>query len=720
METSGRRGRRRSAMGTQWLLCGGLLLWSLLHHLVAADVSTEPILLFERIEADVARSAGSHLQLTETGEHFLNGLHAPFAIVAAVGPTRSGKSFLLNQLLREMHLNAEESSVQENRNLISNPALPFRVGPGVTSYTHGLWIWPRPVMLSGVQTYLVDSEGLHGVQSVQSEAYEVALFVHSAMLASSIVYNTWTPLDAEDVRTLKGLAAFSRLFMMDVAAFGRPDSTPEDLDPPNLHWTVQNFNKYSLEKAGWTAEEFLDQLIKKDSFLEDANVDVRFLKHQFGAMNLIPMSRPSDDDEKMAGVTDELQWSDFKADYRADVHSLYRSMASHIRPKRLKGRALNGRELVQLIKRWDQEATIQIPEHTSWHKAVALKMEHEARRLLRAFDSAASALPINSNITYSAYARSLSKIYDEQRSRMKAVVENLGEDPEAVLELTYLERELDKRLEVWTDKFISWAEKEIRISADMVNDELQKWLVVVHNDRRLCNKWWSKNSLEQYLEKKIRRERERTLHTVRAYLPGNYSEAKLKHLVDFGTLDSYNQRGEVATLEQQILLTYASCPSVVERLVDISCDTVAKHRGAFLTAGAGIVVAMVVRCRVFLAVQLTIFLQAVWEGLQELIARILDRFLSWVEYTTLALIFAYVLWLASQPIILGRDLDTLRYDIAGIKAEVADARTSMADMFRGMAALALTVGGAACCAWIFWASYIQNRPSRVRLPDRRI
>lgn len=178
-----------------------------------------PILLFSRTTEET--STGSRLRLTKDGAEFLGSLKEPFAIVATVGATRTGKSFVSRATLYDVtQLHTQMlSSLTKLLNQVAKVALnatsgdtssglPFPVGGGVTSYTHGLWIWPEPLHLGGITTYLVDSEGLHGVESVQTLAYEVELFVHASMLASAVIYNTWAPVDAEDVRTLKSLAGW--------------------------------------------------------------------------------------------------------------------------------------------------------------------------------------------------------------------------------------------------------------------------------------------------------------------------------------------------------------------------------------------------------------------------------------------------------------------------------------------------------------------------------
>ncbi|TPX57556.1 hypothetical protein SpCBS45565_g08180 [Spizellomyces sp. 'palustris'] len=660
-----------------------------------------PILLFSRTKDDSDTVAGTRLRLTPEGSAFLGSLHAPFAIVSAVGPTRTGKSFLLNQVVHIANSSDASSKVLKSAN-------PFPVGGGVASKTHGLWIWPKPITMGGVPTYLIDSEGLHGVESVQTIAYEVELFVHASMLASAVLYNTWAPVDAAHVRNLKALVAFSRLFMMDVAA-ATVDSNntlpltvpgeehdliaiPEHLDPPNLHWAVQNFNKYALRKAGWTAKEFLDQLITKDTFLEDANVDVRFLQQQFGTIELVPIVRPSDDDAKMAGDGDEIGWADFKEEYRKDVTSLHHSVSTHIAPKRLNGRNLSGAELVKLITLWDKEAPIQIPEHTNWARAVQLKLEHEAKRLLRAFDAAAAKLPITMQGDFATYTKKLQALADVEMAKMKASVKNLGEDPRGVMVIAFLEKELAHRIEQWENVYITWAETEIKAKGDAAHDEVMDWLLGLRDTPdRIC-KWWFTTSLKEALHKRIKMERDKIIKPMIKHFPSSYDHDIMHHIVGAGSGSAQERNMEIDTAVHQILLTHATCPNPFQIAVEVIQPLWNAYKTAFLAGGGLLSLGVAIQWRHTLStmgVRLTHLTGTLLaHAYRHLI--ILGKEVIKISVPLLGII--YLLWIGSQVAILGRDVSNLRWNVRGLSDEMEDAMKALRGFARGFVTFVLVFG----------------------------
>lgn len=119
------------------------------------------------------------LEVTDEGIEILQNLTAPFAIISAVGPTRTGKSSLLG------------------RAFLNSPDF-FEVGTGVHSHTTGIWMTNKPVSVNvkGVgrmQVIVVDTEGFHGVQERTSRTYENNLFALSYLLSSVLIYNSAYP-----------------------------------------------------------------------------------------------------------------------------------------------------------------------------------------------------------------------------------------------------------------------------------------------------------------------------------------------------------------------------------------------------------------------------------------------------------------------------------------------------------------------------------------------
>ena len=117
------------------------------------------------------------LEVVQEGLDALRAQTLPFAIVSAVGPTRTGKSSILG------------------RTFLRGPAENlFEVGGGVTSHTGGVWMTSEPVVLTPegggdpIRVFIIDTEGFGGVGGLTSRTYEANLFGITYLLSSALIF----------------------------------------------------------------------------------------------------------------------------------------------------------------------------------------------------------------------------------------------------------------------------------------------------------------------------------------------------------------------------------------------------------------------------------------------------------------------------------------------------------------------------------------------------
>ncbi|KAG6434927.1 hypothetical protein SASPL_106571 [Salvia splendens] len=113
------------------------------------------------------------LRLSREGLEAIEKITTPIAAVAVIGPYRSGKSFLLNQLLS---LSCDEG---------------FGVGHMRDTKTKGIWVWGTPVEvdINGVTTsvFYLDTEGFESVG--KSNVYDDRIFALATVMSSVLIYN---------------------------------------------------------------------------------------------------------------------------------------------------------------------------------------------------------------------------------------------------------------------------------------------------------------------------------------------------------------------------------------------------------------------------------------------------------------------------------------------------------------------------------------------------
>ncbi|CAI5470597.1 unnamed protein product [Closterium sp. Yama58-4] len=126
------------------------------------------------------------LKVSQEGLSVIRSIKNPIAIVAVIGPYRSGKSFLLNQLLT---LTCDEG---------------FGVGHARDTKTKGIWVWgdPMEMQVNGQTTSVLflDTEGFESVG--KSSVYDDRIFALATVLSSVLIYNLAETVKEADIAKL--------------------------------------------------------------------------------------------------------------------------------------------------------------------------------------------------------------------------------------------------------------------------------------------------------------------------------------------------------------------------------------------------------------------------------------------------------------------------------------------------------------------------------------
>ncbi|KAF4346428.1 hypothetical protein G4B88_018399 [Cannabis sativa] len=157
------------------------------------------------------------LQLSREGLEAIRRITTPIAAVAVIGPYRSGKSFLLNQLLS---LSCSEG---------------FGVGHMRDTKTKGIWVWgtPREMTIDGVKTSVLflDTEGFESVG--KSNVYDDRIFALATVLSSVLIYNLPETIREADISRLSFAVELAEEF------YGRVKGQDIAFEPAKLLWLIQ-------------------------------------------------------------------------------------------------------------------------------------------------------------------------------------------------------------------------------------------------------------------------------------------------------------------------------------------------------------------------------------------------------------------------------------------------------------------------------------------------
>lgn len=173
-------------------------------------------------------------QVCEEAVELLRSIRTPVGVIAVAGRARTGKSFILNQLLGR--------------------SAGFRLAHTHRPCTKGIWIWSRPVRRVGpdkepYHLLLLDSEGIDAYNQTAQDG--VQLLSMAVLLSSTFVFNQMGPIDEAAIDRL-GLVAevAKRVRVRATEGGGGPDGVAElGAFAPAFLWLLRDFY-FSMDDGG--------------------------------------------------------------------------------------------------------------------------------------------------------------------------------------------------------------------------------------------------------------------------------------------------------------------------------------------------------------------------------------------------------------------------------------------------------------------------------------
>ncbi|XVF71906.1 hypothetical protein PTKIN_Ptkin12aG0077600 [Pterospermum kingtungense] len=270
------------------------------------------------------------LRLSREGLEVISRITTPIAAVAVIGPYRSGKSFLLNQLLS---LSCYEG---------------FGVGHMRDTKTKGIWVWGTPLELDidGVRTsvFYLDTEGFESVG--KSNVYDDRIFALATVLSSVLIYNLPETIREADISRLSFAVELAEEFY---GRFGQDIA----FEPAKLLWLIQ---RDFLQ--GKSVKEMVDEALRHVPNTDgNKNIDQLFEFYQVNQIrdslaimgdNSTAFSLPQP--HLMRTKLCDLKDDDLDPVYVKKREQLKEIVASIILPKIVRGKPLNGKEFVSFLE----------------------------------------------------------------------------------------------------------------------------------------------------------------------------------------------------------------------------------------------------------------------------------------------------------------------------------------------------------------------------------
>ncbi|KAM1475074.1 hypothetical protein ACFX2I_031015 [Malus domestica] len=361
------------------------------------------------------------LRLSREGLEAIERITNPIAAVAVIGPYRSGKSFLLNQLLS---LSCYEG---------------FGVGHMRDTKTKGIWVWGTPIELDidGVKTsvFYLDTEGFESVG--KSNVYDDRIFALATVMSSVLVYNLPETIREADIARLSFAVELGEEFYGRSAVCSILVVIGQDVafEPAKLLWLIQ---RDFLQ--GKSVQEMVNEaLLRVPNSDGNKNIDmVNQIRDSLAIMGdnstAFSLPQPHLERTKLCDMKD----GELDPMYVKKKEQLKQLVSSIIRPKIVQGKTLSGKEFVSFLEQILEALNKgEIPSTGSlvevFNKGIlerCLKLYHERMEKL--------SLPLVEQSVQEYHERSMEevmKLFEDQhfgRHHAKKSVEQLQEEVDKV------------------------------------------------------------------------------------------------------------------------------------------------------------------------------------------------------------------------------------------------------------------------------------------------
>ncbi|WCJ21617.1 Guanylate-binding family protein [Euphorbia peplus] len=265
------------------------------------------------------------LRLSSAGLEAIKRITTPVAAVAVIGPYRSGKSFLLNQLLS---LSCYEG---------------FGVGHMRDTKTKGIWVWGSPIEvdIDGVKTsvFYLDTEGFESVG--KSNVYDDRIFALATVLSSVLIYNLPETIREADISRLSFAVELAEEF------YGRLGGQDVAFEPAKLLWLIQR----DFLQGKSVQEMVHEALLRVPNSDGDKNIDqVNQIRESLAVMGdnstAFSLPQPHIQRTKLCDLKDD-ELDPLYVERREQLKEL---VSSILRPKIVTGKLLNGKEFVAFLE----------------------------------------------------------------------------------------------------------------------------------------------------------------------------------------------------------------------------------------------------------------------------------------------------------------------------------------------------------------------------------
>ncbi|OMJ85342.1 hypothetical protein SteCoe_13378 [Stentor coeruleus] len=261
----------------------------------------------------------------------LRSLKGKISVITVAGLYRTGKSYLLNQVLLE----------RKNG---------FRVGPSINPCTKGMWLWGRP--LEGLSyknepcnILLIDTEGIGGLD--ENPTHDSCIFALSLLFSSFFIYNSVGSIDESAIQSISLVLNLANHII---------NPTSKDLSQyfPSFLWVVRDFSLQLIDEKGHplTSKEYLEKVLMpqkgSSEACEEKNNIRKLIKTYFKDRNCCTLVRPTNNEGELQCL-DEKDIQTLRPEFISQTRELRKNIMTGIKLKEINGKALDGEIIAEMM-----------------------------------------------------------------------------------------------------------------------------------------------------------------------------------------------------------------------------------------------------------------------------------------------------------------------------------------------------------------------------------
>lgn len=253
------------------------------------------------------------------------------SLVSVVGKYRTGKSYLLN-------------------NILIKKKNAFKIGNTQKACTKGIWIYSKPIEVNyqnkTMHVFFIDTEGLGAYD--EEVNHDTKIFMVAILISSLFIYNSCGTIDESSINTLSFIINLSKYLKISNNVELTNNSKEYEEYFPKLLWLLRDFSLKLVDKNEnpITINDYLENALNQETNLEKIKVR-KSIKEFFSYRECYSLVRPVEDEKDLQNLENTQS---LRKEFIDQCSLLREKVFSLLTPKSINGKILTGINLTVFLE----------------------------------------------------------------------------------------------------------------------------------------------------------------------------------------------------------------------------------------------------------------------------------------------------------------------------------------------------------------------------------